>query len=346
MKFVFAFISLLLTMTTASANTVRIGNGGDTVHSAPPAMISILMTAPHKLRLLTHSWMSTGNADLVLPVARFKEFEQAIIDAPLEMQDNPCLVEGKPKTAAAYSTPYRSICVSLKRLARTIDKDIPEFQTLALLGHEYLHLLGYDEADAIQFQRQIMDYLARYGIPNHNRVALRQIDSTLLQRFKDVDWNNKNDVAAFTQKANDSIKAALAPLIEQQMTRYGLLTSETNIISDILMRLSYLNLVVAANWGTGPDIKGLRTTLDTQYFTVVKDGQKASITSSGASRLFWLYLIFPIHYPEKPIPYIDPNGGKEAFASVLEETDKLIAELNQSLQDIGIEGTTIRFGEN
>lgn len=342
MKLIFALIPLLVT-SIASANTVRIGNGGDTIKMDSPGIVSYILTSPYKLRLITHAWMKNKNNTLILPKERFKEFEQTILDTPLEIQQDPCLVNGKPKTAAAYQTPYKSICVSTKRLALRAGKQLPELQVIALLGHEYLHLLGYDEADAISFQRDIINHLAQFGIPTYNSYVLNPITNDFSNLFKTVDWTDKLAVAKFSQGLNDSIKGSLQNLIAQQSSNYPILTEENNIISDIQIRASYLNLMVAANWGAGPDIDELRLLLSTRYFPIMKNGMRMPNTASSISQLFRYSISYPLLYPKMAIPYIDGEAGKETFTAVIAETDRLIEELNGSLQKMELISSPVRF---
>ncbi|UYL07890.1 hypothetical protein B9G69_012620 [Bdellovibrio sp. SKB1291214] len=345
MKLVIAIFILMLGLSVASANTVRIGNGGDTIRTAQPGIMSILMTAPHKLRLLAHSWMYADNIDTVLPKERFEEFENIIERTPLEIQEAPCIVNGQKKSAAAYVTPYQSICVSWKRLERSASKDFPELQILALLAHEYLHLLNYDEADAVIFQKYVMQYLMKNGLPEYNPNAVYLVDGQFLNRFNAVNWDDKDAVTSYVMDMNSMTNAQLKELTAVQTSVYPLLKPANNILGDIYLRLRYLQLISVANWTTGPDIPRLRMTLEARYF--VKDKRtrtRPPITAHMLSGLFEKNTRLPLMHPNTLIPYIK-NDTKDEVQSILKELEDLIEQLNKSLSSMDLYSTHISFVE-
>ncbi|MGK5085547.1 hypothetical protein WDW37_19845 [Bdellovibrionota bacterium FG-1] len=73
-------------------------------------------------------------------------------------EEGPCLDPAhEEKDGAAPGSQPNSICISVKNLAQKLNSDNYWNQTIALVGHEFSHLLGANEAQALEIQKSIIE---------------------------------------------------------------------------------------------------------------------------------------------------------------------------------------------
>jgi hypothetical protein len=74
-------------------------------------------------------------------------------------QNGPCIgKDGKEYDGSVVGPDSTSICISTDQLGKKLTKDNAHRQTLALVAHEYAHLLGYDEDKAVKLQKFVIGY--------------------------------------------------------------------------------------------------------------------------------------------------------------------------------------------
>lgn len=78
-------------------------------------------------------------------------------------RDGPCVgLDGKESDGSVVGPSEDSICISVHNLAQKLSKDNAHRQTLALVGHEYGHMLGLDEEAATRLQKFLLYYFEEY----------------------------------------------------------------------------------------------------------------------------------------------------------------------------------------
>ncbi|MGZ3769646.1 MAG: hypothetical protein ACXVCP_08585 [Bdellovibrio sp.] len=70
---------------------------------------------------------------------------------------------GNDVDGSIYSPVQASICISIKNLGKKLTRDNAQAQTIALVGHEYAHLLGYSEEDAVFIQNWILSAFSNFS---------------------------------------------------------------------------------------------------------------------------------------------------------------------------------------
>lgn len=93
--------------------------------------------------------------------------DRSIIDVIREIpiynntdQYRPCVdASGNPVDASIYSIKVNTVCISQSRLTSKISRHDGRNQILALLAHEYSHLIGFSEEEAKALQRQVLSLL-------------------------------------------------------------------------------------------------------------------------------------------------------------------------------------------
>lgn len=78
-------------------------------------------------------------------------------------RDGPCIgLDGKEYDGSVVGPTSDSICISVKNLSEKLSKDNAHRQTLALVAHEYGHLLGLDEEAATRLQKFMIYHFEDY----------------------------------------------------------------------------------------------------------------------------------------------------------------------------------------
>lgn len=134
------------------------GGGGGTVVPDPAgtefiklqlsgARISLLMLLKNESFSSTRQSLFQGSDNII---------EKVKNNSLKILEDKPCLdFDGKPNDASINSDP-NTICISAYTIGQKVSKITDYPQILALLAHEYSHLMGYNESDAEAFQVEIL----------------------------------------------------------------------------------------------------------------------------------------------------------------------------------------------
>lgn len=73
----------------------------------------------------------------------------------------PCLDSNGREVDGSILSPPGTVCLSTARLMGSLSQENARNQALALLAHEYSHLLGFNEDDARKVQRQVLSLAKR-----------------------------------------------------------------------------------------------------------------------------------------------------------------------------------------
>jgi hypothetical protein len=259
-----SLLGLLILITTATsfsyANTVRIGNGGDTQTDGvldDNAIANATYTSARDTQLLLHAWQKNPPANLALTKQQQEALLTVIRATPVDIIGYDACSDGiSKKDAVAYSTPAPKICVSSLQLKAKLTNANYKSQILALLLHEYSHLIGFDEASATQLQQYTLRFIEFYGYPVPP-MDLSIDDYKLYDPYSIFRglWKDKSrlmeDVAAYSSELREKMQKYSIYFIGN----YPLAPLKMNYTGDILLRLNYLDLAIKAYWQTPPDKK-------------------------------------------------------------------------------------------
>lgn len=113
-----------------------------------------------------------------------------------------------PADGSIYGPEPGSICISVGNLAHKLSIDNVHRQTIALLAHEFAHLIGFNEQDASYLQHSILQQYV-YGRPTgqaFSRVkemsdAIYDVDALIRGASTNSDWNYKCAVLKMADKS-------------------------------------------------------------------------------------------------------------------------------------------------
>ncbi|QDK45777.1 hypothetical protein DOM22_11780 [Bdellovibrio sp. ZAP7] len=252
MKIAAMLTALLLVSSFGYANTVRIGNGGDTQADQTLTDQNIthaIYRAATDAQLLIHAWLRNPPFNLQLKKNQPLDLLNIIRTTPVDIIGYDGCSDGvSKKDAVAYSQPSNRICVSSLQLKSKLSSANYRLQILALMMHEYSHLIGFDEAAATEFQQYILRFIEFAGYPVTQPEG---IDDFVLYNpysiFEGV-WSNKQrlseDVTAYSKDLREKIQSYAA----YTSSNYPLVPPQMDLTGDILLRLTYLDLVNKAYW--------------------------------------------------------------------------------------------------
>lgn len=245
----------LLVSATGSANILHdggmSGGGGGTTIANPigaSGIESILFSARQSLflyfnKLSSYPFPTNPKIDAIK-----NDIQQIIMTTRIYAAADGCQDKfGNDVDGSIYSPKEDSICISLKNLGSKLAVDNAKAQTVALVAHEYAHLMGYDEDDAVFVQNWVLDsYSAmsnaegREIVENVNR-ALSKVGSLAysLSHEQNLTWNKACYLA-------DQMNSAMGEVYS---------VSETGILSYYNVRMakgrnSYAAKVIALKEGT------------------------------------------------------------------------------------------------
>ena len=109
-------------------------------------------------------------------VDAIKDKIQGVISATkIYASENGCRDKfGEDVDGSIYSPREHSICISLKNLGTKLTNENARLQTSALVAHEYTHVLGYGEEDAVRVQNFV---LGGFGDSTHAGKMLEDMTS-------------------------------------------------------------------------------------------------------------------------------------------------------------------------
>jgi hypothetical protein len=189
-----ALATFLVVGNTAFAGVVD-GGGGGTLPADPvpvQAVVDVIRGSKLDLRLYARmvSWNGSPGTSPALMKKLFgqrRTLLDLIEDTPIEIKtDAPCYDAGgkevdgsvypNPPSAGIGALPF-DVCISAQRIAPKLVEERVYGETLALVLHEYSHLLGTTEDEAVEFQKAASEALRRPGkSPFHplaNEIAYR-----------------------------------------------------------------------------------------------------------------------------------------------------------------------------
>lgn len=145
----------------------------------------------------------TGSPNIFDFIARYKIYEKG-----------PCEDKfGHGKDGSMYSPTPDAICIDAHRLGTKLSPSSARAQTLALVAHEYSHLKGFNESQAVALQKYLLSVYA----DSSSKQSSDLLDSTAQELFKiragifqiqslidkSTDWNT---LCYNSQKLSDSMK--------------------------------------------------------------------------------------------------------------------------------------------
>ncbi|MNK88122.1 hypothetical protein D3C87_1080760 [compost metagenome] len=125
--------------------------------------------------------------DKILPI---------IENVPIHASSVYCLDKfGNPKDGSIYSPHGNAICITVKNMVNKLRQDNVKTQIAALVAHEYAHLAGLGEADAVAVQDWIVSSFSRGTGGDGSRLLqnavynLVGIDAAIFEASRNASWN-------------------------------------------------------------------------------------------------------------------------------------------------------------
>jgi hypothetical protein len=230
MKFLsFLFTSVLLMPAVGMAGSIS-GGGGDTVPANPvgnAAIAEILKESRSTLLMYFRNidagpgkWPTNEGDDRRL-FGGSPTIYDVINETVIESQSSaPCRDGDGIEVDGSIVTTNGGICISLQRLGAKLDRTNAFSQTVALVAHELSHKLGFNEDEAIQLQKDMLDRLEEKNVSSR-AVADYVTDSSwsallaadLAQKLIDSEdlsnWNsncrNANELAESYERYSDKL---------------------------------------------------------------------------------------------------------------------------------------------
>ncbi|WP_413581760.1 hypothetical protein [Bdellovibrio sp. HCB288] len=316
----------------SQANTVRIGNGGDTQTGSfvsEEALLQAVFKTKTEAQLLLNSWISNENIKH-LTLEQKKSLVSLIQTTPVELLTKDACHDGvSKKDAVAYASPKPKICVSVLQLKNKLYTDNYRNQILALMIHEYSHLIGFDENQANQLQQLVIQYISILGYP----VAVEgpPVDDFILYNpysiFEDT-WNDKERLSEEITSYASELRQKITRYSEYSFGNYPVLLKSANYAPDILLRLNYIEQASKAYWRK-PAHQEIRKQLDELH--------------NGSGRT--LDLIFFNNMEVNPsfqltvrndleIPVLDQNTPESDFRKLILQIDYLKRTMEQQILSV------------
>jgi hypothetical protein len=221
---VIAIIAAVLTACSTYAGEGGVSGGGGGVVQPQPVDISRIEHLVDTSRLeLFLFFNEVSHQERESPQPRFSLLfngERTIFDvlkeATIEVKkDGPCIDPSREeKDGAAPGTRPDSICISLFNLAQKLNIDNYHAQTVALMGHEFAHLLGADETAAVSLQQMFLG-LASYW-PRNAAFDMRVESSSLLQKIVKGAQSIQSELPSLLAGDPERLDLALNDLLQEQ----------------------------------------------------------------------------------------------------------------------------------
>ncbi|WP_413584770.1 hypothetical protein [Bdellovibrio sp. HCB274] len=271
-------ISIFMVSQSGLANTVRIGSGGDSQEGeqVPEEMlIDTLKNIQRDAQFLIHSWMWNPEKS-PLTSDQLEQLRQIVLNTPVEVLGKAaCSLGSEVKDAVAYSSPSPSICVSTFALKSKLRIDNFKSQVLALMTHEYSHLIGFDETKASDLQQQTLRYLAVSGYANPGPLQVRFYGQ--YERHKSFLRLNKKELYKYLAEYIAEAKTRMASYDSLLQTNYPALAPQDDFGADVLVRINYMEILVEgyqASRGDGSFQEELDMIFKGEKFVSVQDFNK------------------------------------------------------------------------
>lgn len=195
---------------------ISAGGGGDTVPSNPttPQHIeSILLDIKRDLRTYLKKQLYHNH---------FYGVEKALFTGPVNLLDvlektdleirmkSPCFNKnGVEVDGSIHASRPDTICISAFRIAKQVDKDLAQKQVFALILHELSHLMGFDEAQAIEYQKQVLQEIspAELGQVEDLVIQARDQFSVIISKLNFYKQSlDTNDLNLMNEKAREGLE--------------------------------------------------------------------------------------------------------------------------------------------
>jgi hypothetical protein len=330
-NFILILLSLVISATTAHANTVRIGSGGDSQESEQvpeELLIDSLEKIQSDAQFLIHAWMwNLEKSPLDSEV--LEKLRQVVINTPVQVvRNSACSTGSEDKDAVAYTSPTNSICISTLNLKAKLRIDNYKSQLLSLMIHEYSHLIGFDENQATKLQQLTMRHLALngYAYPGPLQVNFYQIGDRP-RSFRNLD-SNKKELYQFLIAYITEAQTRNATYDAILISNYPALAPQSDYVADIGVRLNYLKILADGYQAPRAD-KSYQEELD-QIFA-----GSASVTASKFNEKMRLKMVRTFQYPDAVLPRIDvKKASGEDFAKLVAEIEELDQKIQNALLNI------------
>ncbi|WP_413575165.1 hypothetical protein ACLVWU_12850 [Bdellovibrio sp. HCB290] len=337
MKNILLFLfSFLMVSQMSQANTVRIGSGGDSQEGEQvpeELLIDTLDKIQRDAQFLIHSWMWNPEKS-PLTAEQLEQLRQIVINTPVEvLREKACTLGNEVKDAVAYSSPTNSICISTFALKSKLRIDNFKSQVLALMTHEYSHLIGFDETQATSLQQQTLRYLALNGYANPGPLQVRFYGQ--YERHKTFSRLSKDKKELYKYLADyvAEAKTRMATYDSLLETVYPALAPQDDFGADVLVRINYIEILVDGYQASRGD-NGSQEELD-----MIFKGS-SSISSQDFNARMRLKMVRNFQRPGDVLPRI---GVKTATG---DDFAKLVYEIEEMDQKIQIAFMNIYAGRN
>ena len=235
------------------------GGGGGTVipdpagaefiqHQLSGARISLLMFLKNMSFVSDRKSLFDGNDNILEKVKQ--------TSLKIEM-DKSCYDFDKQPNDGSINSDPNTICLSAKTIGEKVSMVTAYPQLLALMAHEYSHLMGYDEKDATSFQVEVLYSAKSVSESDGFTIATQFISSA----FNAQNWlmgaelaiNHRNDFP----KTYDMIKRADdTSLLPYQYPFRALDRTEATKAGEIAIRLKNLRMYACSQYEADTSDKG------------------------------------------------------------------------------------------
>ena len=185
-------VGVLLSNGASWAGGVSDGGGNlvDEPAAGPESVASVIQHSRKDLRLYIRALKLRFDSTTATPMDMKMfgdpsyDLTQVIEDIPVEIRaDRACEFEGLPVDGSAKTGEGpKNICISTQRIGAKLVSERVYVETLALMLHEYSHILGATESEATQLQRRALRDLrsSSMALTDHVGMTVRDSGGTAL----------------------------------------------------------------------------------------------------------------------------------------------------------------------
>jgi hypothetical protein len=235
---------------SSHADTVRdggmSGGGGGTAPSNPVTEQEVKMElASARVELyLYFNTLSIYEIPMEPRVDAIKDKILPIIqNVPIHASSDYCLDKfGTPVDGSIYSPRGHAICITIKNMVKKLHEDNLKTQISGLVAHEYAHLAGLGEADAVYIQDWIISSFSgiagdRYRLLQNAKETLLDIEMNIYEASsREVSWNSLCYASELIERAHLALSRGS---VSGVLNLYDLPTQKMNtsfILKNLLLR--------------------------------------------------------------------------------------------------------------
>ncbi len=278
MKNLLAFLLMTVSMQTAFAGGVSggiSGGGGGTIVPDPAGteFIKLQLSGARVSLLMFLKNMKVGKERPELFQGKENILEK-IKQYSLKIEtDKACLdFDGQPNDGSINSDP-NTICLSAFTIGQKVSMVTAYPQLLALMAHEYSHLMGYDEKAAVLFQTDVL-YMAKSvsesdgrSIGIHFTMEAQAVWTWLNNAQAEISRNHPEVLYGNMQRADNAV------LFPSRYPFRALDENEANFVGEIAIRIKNLRLYACSQFETTP---GARDLCSLQYDQLFNNADEIS----------------------------------------------------------------------